>query len=145
LVQASPRLSGPASLRGARGGIYIAGGIVPKLGPIFAQSEFRARFESKGRPRGYLAAIPTYVIVRPYPGLLGAAALRRCGASAKGQRRLLLRHILQDRDHAVDHVIDRRRGRELDFLIRIFLPIFPGMFAITEDLVGPVFLGDAPR
>jgi len=62
---------------GARGGIYIAGGIVPKLGPIFAQSEFRARFESKGRLRGYLAAIPTYVIVRPYPGLLGAAALLR--------------------------------------------------------------------
>jgi glucokinase len=27
--------------------------------------------------RGYLAAIPTYVIVRPYPGLLGAAALLR--------------------------------------------------------------------
>jgi glucokinase len=62
---------------GARGGIYIAGGIVPKLGPIFAQSEFRARFEAKGRMRGYLAAIPTYVIVRPYPGLLGAAALLR--------------------------------------------------------------------
>jgi glucokinase len=64
---------------GARGGIYIAGGIVPKLGPIFAQSEFRARFEAKGRMRNYLAAIPTYVIVRPYPGLLGAAALLREG------------------------------------------------------------------
>jgi glucokinase len=60
---------------GARGGIYIAGGIVPKLGDFFAQSEFRSRFESKGRMRGYVAAIPTYVIVRPYPGLLGAAAL----------------------------------------------------------------------
>jgi glucokinase len=64
---------------GARGGIYIAGGIVPKLGPIFAQSEFRERFEAKGRMRGYLAAIPTYVIVRPYPGLLGATALLRAG------------------------------------------------------------------
>jgi len=64
---------------GARGGIYIAGGIVPKLGAVFAQSEFRARFESKGRMHGYLAAIPTYVIVRPYPGLLGAAALLREG------------------------------------------------------------------
>jgi glucokinase len=64
---------------GARGGIFIAGGIVPKLGPIFAQSEFRERFEAKGRMRGYLAAIPTYVITRPYPGLLGATALLREG------------------------------------------------------------------
>jgi glucokinase len=52
---------------------------VPKLGAIFAQSEFRARFEAKGRMRSYLAAIPTYVITRPYPGLLGASALLRAG------------------------------------------------------------------
>jgi len=58
---------------GARGGIYIAGGIVPRLGATFAQSEFRARFEAKGRFHGYLAAIPTYVITRPFPALLGAA------------------------------------------------------------------------
>jgi glucokinase len=64
---------------GARGDLYFAGGIVPKLGPVFAPSEFRSRFEAKGRMRGYLAAIPTYVIVRPYPGLLGAAALLREG------------------------------------------------------------------
>jgi Glucokinase len=43
------------------------------------KSEFRARFEAKGRMRNYLAAIPTYVIVRPYPGLLGAAGLLREG------------------------------------------------------------------
>jgi glucokinase len=60
---------------GARGGIYVAGGIVPRLGAHFAQSEFRARFEAKGRLRGYLAAIPTYVIARPLPALLGATAL----------------------------------------------------------------------
>lgn len=59
---------------GARGGIYIAGGIVPRIAPFFAQSEFRSRFEAKGRMRGYLAAIPTYLIVRPLPALLGAAA-----------------------------------------------------------------------
>jgi glucokinase len=59
---------------GARGGIYIAGGIVPRLAGFFAQSEFRARFEAKGRMRGYLAAIPTYLIVRPHPELLGAVA-----------------------------------------------------------------------
>jgi glucokinase len=60
---------------GARGGIYIAGGIVPKLGDAFAQSQFRERFEAKGRFRDYLAAIPTYVIVRPNAALLGAAKL----------------------------------------------------------------------
>ncbi len=62
---------------GARGGIYIAGGIVPALGAFFAQSAFRSRFEDMGRLRNYLAAIPTYVIVRPLPALLGAAALSR--------------------------------------------------------------------
>jgi glucokinase len=60
---------------GARGGVYIAGGIVPKLGAAFAQSQFRVRFEDKGRFRGYLAAIPTFVIVRPDAALLGAAQL----------------------------------------------------------------------
>jgi glucokinase len=60
---------------GARGGIFIAGGIVPKLGSRFTQSNFRARFEAKGRFRDYLAAIPTYVITHPEPALLGAAML----------------------------------------------------------------------
>jgi glucokinase len=60
---------------GARGGVYIAGGIVPKLGTAFAHSQFRARFEDKGRFRDYLAAIPTFVIVRPDAALLGAAQL----------------------------------------------------------------------
>lgn len=60
---------------GARGGIYIAGGIVPRLGARFAESQFRERFEAKGRFRDYLAAVPTYVITRPFPALLGAAKL----------------------------------------------------------------------
>lgn len=60
---------------GARGGIYIAGGIVPRLGPRFAQSPFRRRFEDKGRFREYLAGVPTSVIVRHDAALVGAAAL----------------------------------------------------------------------
>ena len=56
---------------GARGGIFIAGGIVPKLGDFFAQSGFREHFEAKGRYVEYLQAISTPVITMPYPGLCG--------------------------------------------------------------------------
>lgn len=59
---------------GARGGIFLGGGIVPKLGEYFARSPFHARFHDKGRFGEYLAAIPVHVIRSPYPGLVGAAA-----------------------------------------------------------------------
>ncbi|HEY9240152.1 MAG TPA: glucokinase, partial [Burkholderiaceae bacterium] len=59
---------------GARGGVYIGGGIVPRLGEAFARSRFRECFEDKGRFRGYLAPIPAYVIhAEVSPALLGAA------------------------------------------------------------------------
>lgn len=59
---------------GARGGIYIGGGIVPRLGERFAASPFRARFEDKGRFKAYLQAIPTWVIDSPVsPALQGAS------------------------------------------------------------------------
>jgi glucokinase len=64
---------------GALGGIYIAGGIVPRLGAWFASSPFRERFEDKGRFRDYQRAIPTCVITHPNPGLLGLKALLRSG------------------------------------------------------------------
>jgi len=60
---------------GARGGIYVAGGILPHMASFCAQSEFRSRFEAKGRLRSYMAAIPTYLIVQPLLGLIGANAL----------------------------------------------------------------------
>jgi hypothetical protein len=47
---------------GALGGIYIGGGIVPRLGTWFDRSRFRSRFEDKGRFSRYVAGIPTYVI-----------------------------------------------------------------------------------
>lgn len=56
---------------GAFGGIYVAGGIVPKILPRFMRSGFRARFTNKGRYRDYLAAIPTYVVTHPNPAYLG--------------------------------------------------------------------------
>jgi glucokinase len=56
---------------GARGGVYIAGGIVPRLAEQLGKSEFRARFEAKGRYREYLAAIPTYLITAQLPAFRG--------------------------------------------------------------------------
>ena len=56
---------------GARGGVYIAGGIVPRLVKQLGKSEFRARFEAKGRYRGYLSAIPTHVITAALPAFRG--------------------------------------------------------------------------
>ncbi len=61
-------------LLGARGGCYIGGGIVPKLGDYFARSPFRERFEFKGRFSGYLRDVPSYVIHAKYPAFTGAAA-----------------------------------------------------------------------
>jgi glucokinase len=60
---------------GARGGVYIGGGIVPRLGQTFVQSQFRQSFEAKGRFEAYLAAIPTFVVTHPLPAFLGCAAL----------------------------------------------------------------------
>ena len=59
---------------GARGGVYIGGGIVPRLGEAFARSRFRACFEDKGRFGPYLAQIPVFVInASVSPALLGVA------------------------------------------------------------------------
>ena len=58
---------------GATGGVYIGGGIVPRLGGFFDRSSFRSRFEAKGRFAAYAASIPTFVIVRETsPALIGA-------------------------------------------------------------------------
>ena len=57
---------------GATGGVYIAGGIVPRLGGFFDASPFRERFEAKGRFTSYVAQIPTFVIVsETSPALIG--------------------------------------------------------------------------
>lgn len=58
---------------GSRGGVFIGGGIVPRLGERFFVSEFRQRFEAKGRFQGYLAGIPTALITDTLAALSGAA------------------------------------------------------------------------
>ncbi len=60
---------------GALGGIYIGGGIVPRLGSYFDRSPFRARFEDKGRFSSYLAQIPTWVITADNATFLGVSAI----------------------------------------------------------------------
>ncbi|MDN4038852.1 glucokinase [Massilia sp. YIM B02443] len=60
---------------GAQGGIYIGGGVVPRLGDYFASSPFRERFERKGRLSGFTARIPTFLITASYPALQGASRL----------------------------------------------------------------------
>jgi len=59
----------------ARGGIYIAGGIVPRFAEYIARSEFRARFEAGGRYQAYLHDIPVSIIRRPDATFLGLKAL----------------------------------------------------------------------
>ena len=58
---------------GAKGGIYIAGGVVPRFIDFFIKSDFRYKFEEKGRFVSYLKPIPIFIVVRENLGLLGAA------------------------------------------------------------------------
>ncbi|MFC0180985.1 glucokinase [Thorsellia kenyensis] len=62
---------------GAFGGIYLAGGIVPKILPFFEKSDFRAGFEDKGRFSEYTRNIPVFLITHPQTGLLGSGAFAR--------------------------------------------------------------------
>lgn len=57
----------------ATGGVYVAGGIAPKILPSMQQGQFLSRFCAKGRMRDLLKSIPVYVITNQRAGLLGAA------------------------------------------------------------------------
>ena len=59
---------------GTFGGVYIAGGIVPRFLEFFKASGFRGGFEDKGRFKAYVQDIPVYLIVHDNPGLLGSGA-----------------------------------------------------------------------
>ncbi|HVJ44182.1 MAG TPA: glucokinase [Dongiaceae bacterium] len=60
---------------GARGGVYIGGGIVPRFIDHLARSEFREQFVAKGRLRPYVERIPTWVILHPTPAFIGLMSL----------------------------------------------------------------------
>jgi glucokinase len=69
-------VAGSAALTfGARGGVLVAGGIVPKIVDYLGRSPFRDRFEGKGRLQRYLARVPTGVVTRRDPTFVGLMAL----------------------------------------------------------------------
>jgi glucokinase len=69
---------------GARGGLYIGGGIIPRFIDHFERSGFHEAFLAKGRLRPYLERIPVRVILHPTPAFTGLMNL----ADAFGGRRL---------------------------------------------------------
>ena len=63
--------------------MFIGGGIVPGIVGHLERTQFRRRFEAKGRFQAYVAAIPAMVVLRPDPAFLGLTVLagvdsRRC-------------------------------------------------------------------
>lgn len=58
---------------GAYGGLYLAGGIVPRIRDFLLASDFHHRFTAKGPMEPKLSTIPVFAITHPQPGLLGAA------------------------------------------------------------------------
>lgn len=61
----------------AKGGVFIAGGIMPKLLDMLDEQAFRARFENKGRFSEFMAKVSTQIVIEKQPGLLGTAAFMR--------------------------------------------------------------------
>ena len=71
-------VAGDAALTvGASGGVYICGGIAPRIIPILQQGDFRHAFEDKGRMKVFVDGIQTWVVTSAYPGLLGSLAAMR--------------------------------------------------------------------
>lgn len=58
---------------GSFGGVYVGGGVVPRLGAAFDETLFRQSFEHKGRYQGFLASIPVWLITASNPALVGAS------------------------------------------------------------------------
>jgi glucokinase len=92
---------------GSFGGIYIGGGIVPRMAEWFVTSPFRARFEAKGRFTDYVGQIPTFVIMAPNPAFQGVASILsehlrgRSGANTLMERVQHLQHELSPAEQRV--------------------------------------------
>ncbi|WP_175453123.1 glucokinase [Microbulbifer yueqingensis] len=62
-----------ALVMGARGGLYLGGGIPPKIRPLLVRSDFERRLRAKGPMSAYLENLPVYLVSHPFPALHGAA------------------------------------------------------------------------
>lgn len=62
---------------GARGGVYLGGGILPRIESLLGESDFEQRLRSKGVMSGYLEHLPVFLVSHPFPALSGAAAFLR--------------------------------------------------------------------
>jgi len=114
--------------QGAFGGIYIGGGIVPRLGLYFDQSPFRQRFEDKGRFTDYMKGIPTFVITATDATLMGAAdilssQLRELdgahGSAILGQIRRALPSLSPAEQRVAQHVLAQPRSALNDPIAQI--------------------------
>ncbi len=64
-----------ALVGGATGGVFLGGGVAPKLHLRLLEGDFLRSFRAKGRFAGYLGRIPVRIVLDPHAGLLGAAKL----------------------------------------------------------------------
>ncbi len=79
------RFAGDAALMyGARGGVYLGGGIPPRIVEALSANAFRASFEEKGRMCAFLQPIPVFVILAEFAALKGAAAGLRDALAGQG-------------------------------------------------------------
>jgi glucokinase len=63
----------------ATGGVFVAGGIAPRIVPYLQRGGFRDAFERKGRLSPLVAKLPAFVVTHPQPGLQGAATIAARG------------------------------------------------------------------
>ncbi len=104
---------------GAMSGVYIGGGIVPRLGTYFDRSPFRARFEDKGRFTDYVKGIPTYVITAEHATFTGVSAILAAqlrslktdqGSALLSQIQRSLESLSPAERRVADHVLARPRS-----------------------------------
>lgn len=113
---------------GALGGIYIGGGIVPRLGEYFERSRFRQRFEDKGRFSSYLAAIPTYVITAEHATFIGASAILQAQ----------LRQLESGGEGAILEQIRRARGQLSPAELRVAEHVLAHARAVLNDPIAEI-------
>lgn len=71
-------------LYGARGGVFLAGGILPQIRPLLLASRFRERFFNKGVMRPFLQQVPVRLMEHGQHGVIGAASLALAGQAGAG-------------------------------------------------------------